>query len=82
MSKMRHCKGCKAPIVWDAEIIQTEDGDIYHEDCCFCFPIQYGVMVDDVYKGNSEYGPQTAFLLLDSEEYIDIEVDEDGGDER
>ena len=73
MSKLIHCEECHEPIVWDDEIIQTEDGDIYHENCCFCFPIRYGVMVGDDYKGNSDDGPLMACLMLDDGRYIDIE---------
>ena len=76
MRELIHCEECREPIIWDDDIIQTEDGDVYHEDCCAVFPIRYGVMVGDDYKGNSDDEPQTAFLMLDDGEYIDIEESE------
>lgn len=42
------------------------------------FPIRYGVMVGDDYKGNSDDEPSIACALLDHGEYIDIE--ERGGE--
>ena len=65
MSKIRYCEECTEPIKWDDNIVQTEDGDLYHEDCCFVFPIRYGVVVGDDYKGNAEEDVQTACTILD-----------------
>lgn len=76
MRELRHCKQCHEPIVWDDEIIRTDDGDLYHENCCSIFPIRYGVMVDSEYKGNTDDSTQIACLMLDDGEYIDIEESE------
>ena len=73
MSELIHCEECRDPIEWDDDIIRTEYGDIYHEGCCTMFPIKYGVMVGDDYKGNSDDGPLMACLMLDDGRYIDIE---------
>ena len=73
MSKIRYCEECNEPIRWDEEIVETEDGDLYHEDCCSIFPIRYGVMVGDNYKGNAENESEIACVVLDDGEYIDIE---------
>ena len=77
MRKLIHCKECREPIKWNEEIIRTEDGDVYHEDCCHVFPIRYGVMVDEDYKGNSDDRPQLACTLLHFDEYIDIWEEEE-----
>lgn len=73
MSKIRYCEECNEPIRWDEEIVQTEDGDLYREDCCCIFPIRYGVMVGDNYKGNTENESEIACSILDYGEYIDSE---------
>lgn len=72
MSKLIHCEECREPIEWDDDIIRTECGSIYHEGCCTVFPIRYGVMVGDDYKGNSDDRPSIACALLSHGEYIDI----------
>lgn len=71
MSKFKKCEECQELIRWNEDIIATEDGDIYHKDCCTIFPIQYGVMVGEDYKGNSDDGINMACVMLNYGDYVD-----------
>lgn len=69
--EIKKCEECQELIRWNEEIIETENGNIYHEDCCTVFPIRYGILVGDDYKGNSDDGINMACVMLNYGEYVD-----------
>lgn len=73
MNELKECKECHECIKGDDEIVELDNGNLYHQDCCDVFPVQFGVMIGGDYKGNSDDGVQTAYTVLHFGEYIDEE---------
>ncbi len=71
---MKKCLACHETIKEFDGIIQTEDGDVYHEECCTVLAQAYSVYVDGDYVGETTEEALDAWWLLSDSEYEVEEV--------
>ena len=69
---MRKCEACGEHVEEYDKIILTDDGEVYHEECCNIYSKGYAVYSDGYFVGETEYKAMDAWLLLGEDEYEEV----------
>ncbi|WP_373782209.1 hypothetical protein [Jeotgalibaca porci] len=69
---MKKCEACGEHIEEYDKIILTDDGEVYHEDCCDIYNRGYVVYVDECFVGETEDGATDAWVLLGKDQYKEV----------
>ena len=69
---MRKCEACGEHVEEYDKIILTDDGEVYHEECCSVYSNRYTVYSDGYFVGETENEAMEAWMLLDKDEYEEV----------
>lgn len=69
---MRKCVSCGEHVEKYDNIIITDDGEVYHEECCDIYSMGYAIYSNGCFVGETGDKAMKAWFLLGEDEYEEV----------